>query len=129
MIIIGSGSREWKDYKPIAKVMRAVINRYGANQFMYYHGNAKGFDKLSSMQLGLLKHKSITAFDADWNTYSDDAGMIRNKQMLDTALKFDTNILLIAMPLENSIGTYGMINICKAAKIQIEIYNPDGELQ
>lgn len=128
MIIIGSGSRDWKDYLPIAKVMRGVINRYGVNNFMYYHGEQRGFDKLSAMQLGLLKHKQIQGFP-----YIEElgkaGGMARNELMLETALKFDKDILLIAMPLPQSIGTYGMINISRAAKIKIEIYNANGELR
>lgn len=127
MIIIGSGSREWKDYKPIAKVMRGIITRYGLD-FMYYHGAQRGFDQISAFQLNLLKHRTHTPFPYI-SELGKAGGMARNRLMLDTALKSDTNILLIAMPLENSIGTYGMINICKAAKVQIEIYNPDGELQ
>lgn len=128
MIIIGSGSRDWKDYKPIAKVMRNITIRYGINQFMYYHGAQRGFDQLSAMQLGLLKHKSITPFPYI-EALGKAGGMARNELMLETALKYDKDILLIAMPLPQSIGTFGMIGICKAAGIQIEIYDPTGELR
>lgn len=126
MIIIGSGSRDWKDYKPIAKVMRGVINRYGLD-FMYYHGAQRGFDQISAYQLNLLKHRTHTPFPYI-RELGKAGGMVRNRHMLAEALLYDTNILLIAMPLPQSIGTFGMISICKAAKIQIEIYNADGEL-
>lgn len=130
MIIIGSGSRDWKDYRPIAKVMRNITIRYGINNFMYYHGAQRGFDKLSAMQLGLLKHKQIQSFPYI-EALGKAGGMARNELMLETALKFEgiSHILLVAMPLPQSIGTFGMISICKAANIQIEIYNADGELR
>lgn len=128
MIIIGSGSRYWKDIKPIKKVLVAIKNEFP--DFIYYHGAQRGFDTLSYMQLRLLKHKDIQAFTADWDTFGKKAGPIRNQNMLDVALlqELPKDILLIAMPLENSIGTYGMVGICKLAKIQVRVYNKEGDL-
>jgi hypothetical protein len=125
MIIIGSGSRDWIDYKPIQLVMIRLIDTY--KYFIYYHGNQRGFDKISANHLLLLGHPAdkIKAFPYI-KELGKAGGMVRNKQMLDAALDIEPrdNILLIAMPLENSIGTYGMINICKKAKIQIQVFDP-----
>lgn len=128
MIIIGSGSRDYKDIRPIKKVMTAIKAEFPS--FIYYHGNQRGFDTLSSEYLKLLKHKDIEPFDANWNEYGKKAGMIRNKAMLNAAFfnQPHDNILLIAMPLSTSIGTYGMIGISKEAKIQVRIYDIEGNL-
>lgn len=128
MIIIGTGSRHWIDHKPIQIVMYRLMDTY--KDFIYYHGNQRGFDTISKQQLRLLGHpkEQIKAFPYI-SALGKAGGMQRNRDMLSDALKMDTDVMLIAMPLENSIGTYGMINICKTAKIQVEIYNPDGELQ
>jgi len=131
MIIIGSGSRDWRDYKPIRTVMQKIIARHGID-FTYYHGNQKGFDQISAYQLRYLNHKyiDIVAFPADWDIHGKAAGMIRNRQMLAEALlnALPHEILLVAMPLETSIGTHGMINICRQAHINIEVYDSHGEL-
>jgi len=130
MIIIGTGSREWTNYKPIAKVMRNITNRYGL-EFMYYHGGARGFDQISQYQLKLLKHRDR---DIRMFPYISElgfgGGMARNRQMLAEALlnELPHDILLIAMPLPNSIGTHGMINISRQAHINVEIYDQYGEL-
>lgn len=126
MIIIGSGSRDWINYKPIQKVMIRLIDTY--KDFIYYHGDARGFDTISKNQLLLLGHnrEDIKAFPYI-KELGKAGGMVRNKQMLDHALTNEKphDILLVAMPLQNSIGTYGMINICKNAGIRIEIYNAE----
>lgn len=128
MIIIGSGSRDWKDIKPIRKVMIAIKAEFP--KFIYYHGNQRGFDTLSYMQLKLLKHTDIEPFDANWDEYGKKAGMMRNGAMLDAALlnRAWDQIILIAMPLPQSIGTFGMIGLCKRAEIQVRIYDIEGNL-
>ena len=129
MIIIGSGSREWKDYKPIKVVMSKIISRYG-NDFTYYHGNARGYDTLCNIQLIALKHTGLRKpYQAAWNEFGKPAGMIRNRAMLADALINESphDILLVAMPLENSIGTLGMISIARQAHINIEIYDQHGQ--
>ncbi len=128
MIIIGTGSRDWADVFPIRHVMMNITEEY--REFTYYHGNARGFDILSVLALKKLKHYDIKAFPAEWNLHGKAAGMMRNRQMLAEALLNESpeNILLIAMPLENSIGTFGCISICKQAGITVRVYDKQGNL-
>lgn len=130
MIIIGSGSRDWKTSIPIKKVMRAIKAEFQV--FTYYHGDQRGFDLRSAWELTRLGHTDIIPFPYI-SELGKAGGMARNQQMLDAALTKEKphDILLIAMPLETSIGTYGMISICKNDKyagIRIRIYDSDGNL-
>jgi hypothetical protein len=127
MIIIGSGSRDWLDHKPIQKVMYRLMDIH--NNFMYYHGDQRGFDTLSKQQLRLLGHpkEQIKAFPYV-RELGKAGGMVRNRNMLAEALSIDDNVMLIAMPLAKSIGTYGMISICKSAKIVVEVYDIEGNI-
>lgn len=127
MIIIGSGSRDWVDYKPIQKVMIRLIDTY--KDFIYFHGDQRGFDKISKNHLQLLGHpiEKIKAFPYI-KELGKAGGMVRNQQMLDEALSLDKEVLLVAMPLPQSKGTYGMINISRRAKIIVQVYDIEGNL-
>lgn len=65
-------------------------------------GKAKGADTLGEEIAKSLK-LPIAEFHADWDNLGNRAGMIRNEQMGDYATA------LVACPMGESIGTYGMI--------------------
>lgn len=127
MIIIGSGSRDWHDVVPIRKVMAEIKAEFP--EFTYYHGNQRGFDKMSMYALKRLGHTDITPFDY-MSELGKAGGMARNKRMLLEAFIYELpkDILIVAMPLQTSIGTYGMINLARQAKCQIRIYDMHGNL-
>ena len=130
MIIIGTGSREWKTPVAIRKVFISLIKEFG-NEFKYRHGGQKGFDQYSAFIARQLKIKDIDEYCADWDQYGKSAGPIRNHLMLDTELEKlapEENILLIAMPLENSVGTYEMIEYAKSKGVTVRIFNKEGNL-
>lgn len=127
MIIIGTGSRDYKTSIPIRKVMRHIKMRYG--NFMYYHGDQRGFDRISAYELKRIGHTDIKPFPYIAEL-GRKGGMARNRQMLLEAFTHELpqDILVVAMPLQTSIGTFGMINLARTAKCQIEIYDHNGDL-
>ena len=127
MIIIGTGSRDWNTSIPIRKVMRHIKTRYG--NFMYYHGDQRGFDKISAYELKRIGQTDIKPFPYI-RELGKAGGMARNRQMLLDAFIYEVpqDILIVAMPLPQSKGTFGMISLARQAKCQIEIYDQNGDL-
>lgn len=128
-LVIGSGSRNWRDPRPIKKVLLEVFKEFESIEG-YFHGNAAGFDQYSDFILRRIGFTNIKKFPASWDAYGSAAGMIRNEDMIMTGLQYyaDTDILLVAMPLENSIGTYGCINIARNMDIDVRVYDQNGVL-
>jgi len=126
MLVIGSGSREYKSAVFIREKLKIIRAKY--NMTEYYHGNQKGFDKYSDFILRSTGFTNIRAFDADWDQYGLSAGPIRNQLMIDTALTFykPYDIVLIAFPLPNSKsgskGTYDAIEKAQLAYICVEVF-------
>lgn len=115
MKILITGSRVYGNY---GKVKEAIVNS-GAT--IVVHGNAKGADTLAKdvcFQRGLDERR----YPANWDKYGKAAGSLRNQQMIDEEHKASEPIeLVIAFPVEGSIGTYDMINRAKKAGIKVEI--------
>lgn len=128
MIIIGTGSRDHRSPKPIRKVFTALKQEF--KEFHYKHGGQRGFDQYSDFVLRQLNHSDIQEYKADWDQYGKAAGPIRNHEMLDAALEQTTreNILVVAMPLETSIGTYEMIEYARQHNVAVRIYDKEGNI-
>ncbi len=130
MIIIGTGSRDWKTPIAIRKVFISLVKEFG-NGLKYRHGGQRGFDQYSAFIARQLKIKDIDEYCADWDQYGKSAGPIRNHTMLDTELGKlapQEDILVIAMPLDNSIGTYEMIEYARSKGVNVRIYDKEGNL-
>lgn len=128
-LIIGSGSREWRDPKPIKKVLLEVFKEFESIEG-YFHGNASGFDQYSDFILRRLDFTNIRKFEAAWNVLGKAAGPLRNIEMLNTGLEYyrAEDILVIAMPLPQSIGTYQMIEYAKGKSVDVRVYDENGVL-
>lgn len=78
------------------------------------HGDADGVDSLFDWAVKkYYSHWIVESEVADWDQYGNDAGMIRNRLILD---KWKPK-LLIAYPDAQSIGTWGMVNEARKRKI------------
>jgi hypothetical protein len=124
--VIITGSRHYKDIKPIRNVMRALLEEFGIYKFR--HGKAKGADSLGAFVAQQLK-LDIDEYIADWDQYGNAAGPIRNREMLLTEIEKEgkENIIVIAFPLEGSKGTYDMINFATGEDVEVRIYNDEGK--
>lgn len=78
MKILITGSRTWN--KPL--VVKQVLNRYNVPGTVLIHGGATGADTIGKI-IARSFGWSIIEVPADWDIYGDDAGPIRNREMLD----------------------------------------------
>ncbi len=123
--VIITGSRHYRDPKPIRTVMTALLAEYGI--YAFRHGGAKGADSLGKyIAENILRLTDIDEYKADWDQYGKAAGPIRNRQMLDTEIAKGEDILVIAFPLEDSIGTWDMINYARDNNIEVRVYDIAG---
>lgn len=126
--LIITGSRDYRTPKPIRKVMTALVAAYKITRFA--HGAQRGADTYGKLIAESLFIPNIIPYEADWNTHGNAAGPIRNAFMLDSELEITPrdNILVIAFPLPQSIGTYDMINYAKHMRVNVQIYDLNGDL-
>jgi hypothetical protein len=68
----------------------------------------------------------VTPFPADWDGLGDEAGSVRNQQMVDIALGLapPERIFGLAFPGPRSRGTYNCIKCMKQANIEVDTWGP-----
>lgn len=111
MKILVSGSRNYKDSLKLIKVLAAL------NPIEVVHGAAIGADSIAESwcrRKGIVYH----GYPADWGTYGNAAGSIRNQAMLDAHPDID---LVLAFPLKGSIGTWHMVKISEAQGFPVRV--------
>jgi hypothetical protein len=79
MKIVGAGSREWTDAGHVYR----VLAEYASESPIVAHGTARGADRLID-QAALALGYQVLPFAAHWSRYGKRAGIIRNREMLDT---------------------------------------------
>ena len=78
MRVLVTGSREWRD--PVA-IHERMIRLPDSSTIV--HGGARGADTMAEHQAKIMGF-TIERFLPDWETYGRRAGIIRNREMLDT---------------------------------------------
>lgn len=116
MKVIVSGSRDYTD-KNIIKYWLDYFN-----PTYIVDGGQRGADTIA-WQYAVDNNLGWIRIAADWDKYGKKAGPIRNQQMLDET-KPD---LVLAFPLEGSIGTYDMIRKAVKAKVRTISIHKDGK--
>lgn len=114
MRILITGSRKWTDYTTIFNALEKYNHNHTANDpVIVISGNAKGADTLAEKAARNLKYR-LELYPADWNKYGKAAGMIRNRQMIQTGID-----ICLAFPTKESIGTWGCMREAKKAGIPV----------
>lgn len=115
-VIAVTGSRTWWDGGMIGAILAPWLMFRGAELHV---GDARGADRLA-VALGQKMAVPVTVYKADWDGKGKAAGMIRNREMLETA-KPD---ILVAFKLgEKSAGTDGCCIIAQQLNIPIAMVN------
>lgn len=118
MKVLVTGSREWRSRTP---VLRALL---ASKATVVIHGGARGADgyaKWNARALGIPERE----YPADWDRYGRAAGPLRNQEMLDKEhLPEEPIDLVLAFPLEGSIGTWDMVKRAEQAGIAVKVCGP-----
>ena len=121
MKVLVTGSRNFTNRRYMRRVIDAL---YGVEEII--QGEAKGADLCAK---GIAKEMGIQCigYPAQWKKYGKSAGPIRNQEMLDK----EHPDLVLAFPLEGSVGTWDMVRRAQKAATEVliceEKVGPNGE--
>jgi len=113
MKVIIAGGRDFDDYKRLCSYCDYLLQY--KDDIEIVSGCAKGADKLGE-QYAEERGYPIKRFPADWGSWGNRAGYLRNEEM---AIYGDA---LIAFWNGDSKGTQHMIKIAEINKLQTRIY-------
>jgi hypothetical protein len=109
-LILVTGSRHYRDRATVISVLLPYANTFG-NAWLL-HGDCDGLDRLAASIWNQWHPGQFEAFPADWATYGNRAGPLRNAAMV--ARK---PAVCIGFPLPDSRGTYGCMKLAREAGI------------
>lgn len=119
MRVLVCGGRDFTDRQAVY----THLNRIHAETpiTLIIHGHAKGADRLG-WDWARIHRIPARGFHADWDRHGKKAGPIRNRKMLAEGRPE----LVLAFPTPNSVGTWHMITISRAAGVRVEVVVCDG---
>ena len=103
------GGRDYADREFVYFKLNILL-RYDWN-FVLVHGACRGADMLAA-EWGEITQVVVEPHPANWDELGRAAGMIRNKEMLDTGVDG-----IVAFP--GGVGTAGMVNMARRAGVPI----------
>jgi len=110
MLVVVSGSREWRNEERIQKIFTTL-----PADTTIIHGGCRGLDLLAAKIAKQMGFKTIEV-PAEWNIHGKAAGPIRNEKMLrmnpDLVIYFHDN-------LEESKGTKNLVNTARKMKLRM----------
>ena len=118
-LLIISGSRDWADERPI----RELLLQFDPYWTLVIHGKCRGADMIGDRLARELGFEVVT-YPADWNRYKKSAGPIRNREMAIMGLthqRYGVQVHAGLFPLPQSVGTIGMLELCKLGGFDIHI--------
>lgn len=119
MRVIVCGGRDFTNHILMNSTMKELHERFKFTCVI--HGDARGADRMAAFWAN--KHGIATIpYPADWNTYGNSAGPIRNTEML----REEKPDMVIAFP--GGSGTRHMVKISNEAGVPVmEIHYPDSK--
>lgn len=123
VLIVITGSRDWSNQEAIHNDLAAV--EATGRLWAVIEGDARGADRIAGRGwASKARHRGVgwVSFPADWSKHGKRAGPIRNREMLAYALQaVEQGIkpVVLAYPLERSIGTLDMMRCCTEAGLRV----------
>lgn len=120
-----AGPRDYTDYQTFCQVADYILQEKVSQGYIIeiVSGGAKGADKMAekyAKERGFL----LTVMEADWKSYGNMAGHIRNREMhkyINT--KKERGCLCFWSTKNRSRGTRGNFELALVKKIQIAVYD------
>lgn len=123
MILVVTGGRAHPPFRPLfeKKFLRDICKAYLPYNPVtdLYHGAEQGAGTSAALWAARAGFK-VKAFPADWEKYGKRAGIIRNHDMWNAALRTEDILLLVAFP--GGRGTGHMVNHVKEEGGNILMY-------
>jgi len=118
LIVIVCGGR---DFKRSHRAAGWLLEQFLIGPSTVYHGAAYGAD-LFGRDVASVCGIPTRSFLPDWDKHGKPAGMIRNRQMLHTAIDEASldNVICTAFP--GGRGTANMVSICRKAGVEVIEY-------
>ena len=117
--IIVAGSRNFVDYGKLEASLNEIIN--GIRETVtIISGGARGADSLGE-RYAIDHDLSLVRFPADWKTKGRAAGVIRNREMAEYAVRDGATGILVAFWDGESRGTKNMINKAVSKGMEVRI--------
>lgn len=118
--ILVTGGRDFRDFKLLTEGADRLLSKLPDAKPYFYFGDAKGADSLI-WQYVLRNKLNYERFVANWKMYGKAAGMIRNKEMLDSVVGLEGLKYCLAFWDGKSKGTHNMITLCSSAGFLLDI--------
>ena len=113
--VLVCGSRIFNDWEYLSQKLDEILDsRFPHDEIIIISGSAKGADTLA-LYYANQNGDGIEAYPADWETYGNKAGILRNVQMLEQG----NPDLVVAFPRGKAKGTRHMIKIAKEAGVEV----------
>lgn len=124
-ILVVTGTR---DDKVDQNYIIATLDKYLKWADQVFIGNANGVDKCAK-EYCMKQQVDVRIFQAQWHTYGNAAGPIRNKYMINEAIKASNNnldnVIVCAFPkkkLEESKGTRGCMKLATEKNVRVDVF-------
>lgn len=120
-----TGSRRFTDYPLFRDALEFEIGeafRLTPGHCVVVHGGARGADSMTYLATRNLSWVDIEVHRAEWDKYGKAAGMIRNREMLNSGV--DVCLAFYKRGAEN-IGTRGMVRLCRKASVPVKEFWED----
>jgi hypothetical protein len=118
MKILVTGSRKYSKDKFL--VIYDILDEYLDKVSLIIQGEADGADE-AAKEWARMNYIACLGVPANWPKYGKRAGTLRNEEML----KRSKPDLVVAFPLENSVGTWHMIKIAEQSGVKTRIIKGD----
>lgn len=118
--ILVTGSRDRKDREPIYNALSGFRSGEGEH-VVVIHGDAAGADEIA----GTIARRfgfNVIAMPAQWRVFGKKAGPMRNAAMVNllATLEFHGyDCIVLAFPLEGSVGTYDCMRQAESAGFKV----------
>ena len=114
--VLMTGGRNWDNAAAMERKLEEVSD--GFDEFILYHGGARGADRMAG-RIALALGGKVEVFNADWDQHGKSAGFIRNEAMRDAFIADGGGpVIAFKQDFDNEMrrgGTEHMVRICREA--------------